>query len=134
MGRSLAYRGFKKIIFLNGHGSNTPNLDLAARRVNLETDAECIACNWWPLLTVDPEFMKTWRASKFPGGCAHACELETSVYLIAGGAEKLVVEIGGKGKGRQQFKGIDIDRKLIFADTDAPANGRIPLFMIGYLA
>jgi len=81
VGRSLAYRGFKKIIFLNGHGSNTPNLDLAARRVNLETDAECIACNWWHLLTVDPEFMKNWRASKFPGGCAHACELETSVYL-----------------------------------------------------
>ena len=75
VGRSLAYHGFKKIIFLNGHGSNTPNLDLAARRVNLETDAECIACNWWHLLTVDPEFMKNWRASKFPGGCAHACEL-----------------------------------------------------------
>jgi len=58
---------------------------------------------------------------------------KTPDYLIAGGAEKLVVEIGGKGKGRQQFKGIDIDRKLVFADTDAPANGRIPLFMIGYL-
>jgi creatinine amidohydrolase len=25
--------------------------------------------------------MKNWRESKFPGGCAHACELETSVYL-----------------------------------------------------
>ena len=46
---------------------------------------------------------------------------KTPDYLIAGGAEKLVVEIGGKGKGRQQFKGIDIDRKLVFADTDAPA-------------
>lgn len=84
VGRSLAYHGFKKIIFLNGHGSNTPNLDLAARRVNLETDAECIACNWWHLLTVDPEFMKNWRASKFPGGCAHACELETSVNWPCG--------------------------------------------------
>ncbi len=42
IGKSLAYHGFKKIIFLNGHGSNAPNLDLAARRVNLETDGECI--------------------------------------------------------------------------------------------
>ena len=81
IGASLAYHGFKKIVFLNGHGSNAPNLDLAARRVNLETDAECIACSWWHLLTVDPEFLPGWRESRFPGGIAHACELETSVYL-----------------------------------------------------
>ncbi len=81
IGASLAYHGFKKIVLLNGHGSNAPNLDLAARRVNLETDAECIACSWWHLLTVDPEFLPGWRESRFPGGIAHACELETSVYL-----------------------------------------------------
>jgi creatinine amidohydrolase len=81
VGKSLAYHGFKKIILLNGHGSNAPNLDLAARRVNLETDAECIASNWWMMLSVDKNFMPSWRESKFPGGCAHACELETSVYL-----------------------------------------------------
>ena len=81
VGSSLAYHGFKKIVLLNGHGSNAPNLDLAARRVNLETDAECIATSWWNLLAVDKAFMPAWRESKFPGGCAHACELETSVYL-----------------------------------------------------
>ncbi|MGY8643817.1 MAG: creatininase family protein [Verrucomicrobiales bacterium] len=79
--RSLAYHGFKKIILLNGHGSNMPNLDLVARRTNLETDAECILTGWWQLLTVDKDFMPNWRESKFPGGCAHACELETSLYL-----------------------------------------------------
>lgn len=79
--RSLAYHGFKKIILLNGHGSNMPNLDLAARRTNLETDAECCVIAWWNLLTVDKEFLPGWRQSKFPGGCAHACELETSLYL-----------------------------------------------------
>ena len=81
IGASLAYHGFKKIVFLNGHGSNMPNLDLAARRVNLETDAECLTCSWWQLLAVDPEFLPSWRESRFPGGIAHACELETSVYL-----------------------------------------------------
>lgn len=81
IGKSLAYHGFKKIVFINGHGSNAPNMDLAARRVNLETDAEAIATNWWSMLNVDPAFMKGWRESVFPGGCAHACELETSVYL-----------------------------------------------------
>jgi len=79
--KSLAYHGFKKILLLNGHGSNMPNLDLVSRRTNLETDAECVLAAWWQLLTVDPEFLGKWRQSKFPGGCAHAGELETSVYL-----------------------------------------------------
>ncbi len=79
--KSLAYHGFKKIILLNGHGSNMPNLDLAARRTNLETDAECCLIAWWNLLSVDPEFLPDWRESEFPGGISHACELETSLYL-----------------------------------------------------
>lgn len=78
---SLAYHGFKKLALLNGHGSNAPNLDLVARRTNIETDAECVAIQWWNLLTVDPTFLPGWRQSSFPGGCAHACELETSLYL-----------------------------------------------------
>ena len=85
--KSLAYHGFKKILLLNGHGSNMPNLDLVARRTNLETDAECILAAWWNLLTVDKEFLPRWRESKFPGGCAHACELETSVYLYLSGED-----------------------------------------------
>ena len=79
--KSLAYHGFKKIILLNGHGSNMPNLDLVARRTNLETDAECSVIAWRNLLTVDKQFMPRWRQSKFPGGCSHACELETSLYM-----------------------------------------------------
>jgi creatinine amidohydrolase len=83
--KSLAYHGFKKIVLLNGHGSNMPNLDLVARRTNLETDAECILAAWWNLLTVDKTFLPRWRESKFPGGCAHACELETSLYMYLDG-------------------------------------------------
>jgi creatinine amidohydrolase len=83
--KSLAYHGFKKIILLNGHGSNWPNLDLVARRTNLETDGECVPICWWNLLTVDKEFLPRWRQSKFPGGCSHACELETSLYLYLDG-------------------------------------------------
>jgi creatinine amidohydrolase len=62
-----------------------PNLDLAARRTNLETDAECVVAAWWNLLTVDKDFLPRWRQSKFPGGCSHACELETSLYLYLDG-------------------------------------------------
>ena len=35
--------------------------------------------------TVDKDFLPRWRQSKFPGGCAHACELETSLYLYLDG-------------------------------------------------
>ncbi len=83
--KSLAYHGFKKIILLNGHGSNMPNLDLVARRANLETDAETVCIGWWHLLNIDKEFFSKWRESKFPGGCAHACELETSLYMYLDG-------------------------------------------------
>jgi len=83
--KSLAYHGFKKIILLNGHGSNMPNLNLVARRTNLETDAECVLTGWWQLLTVDKDFLPRWRESKFPGGCSHAGELETSMYLYLDG-------------------------------------------------
>jgi len=79
--KSLAYHGFKKIIIVNGHGSNQNLVDLVARRVILETDASCVFCGWWQLLKVNPNFDKEWRESIFPGGCSHAGELETSMML-----------------------------------------------------
>ncbi len=83
--KSLAYHGFKKIILLNGHGSNMPNLDLVARRTNLETDAECMLMRWWNLLTVDKTFMPQMAAKQIPRRLRHACELETSLYLYLDG-------------------------------------------------
>ena len=79
--KSLAYHGFSRIIVINGHGSNIPPLDLACRRANLETDANVALASWWDLTVVDPEFMKTWRESEIPGGCAHSGEAESSLAL-----------------------------------------------------
>jgi len=45
-----------------------------------------------------------------------------------------VVEIGGPGKGRTQFKGVRVERKMVLAhDADSRRNAK-PLFMAGYLA
>ncbi|MBS10870.1 MAG: creatininase [Gemmatimonadetes bacterium] len=79
--KSLAYHGFKKMIVVNGHGSNGPLVELASRRLIVETDASCTFCSWWQLLQVDPDFKDKWRESVFPGGCSHAGELETSMLL-----------------------------------------------------
>lgn len=79
--KSFAYHGFKRIVIVDGHGSNEHLLEFVARRTILETDALVASFLWVNLLRRNPEFMPQVRESVFPGGCAHACELETSVYL-----------------------------------------------------
>ena len=76
--RSVAYHGFKRIVILNGHGSNHPLVEQVGRQTILQTDAICAALSWWQLIAA------TWNAEireSGLGGCAHACELETSMYL-----------------------------------------------------
>src|SRR5207245_11107812 len=74
-----------KLPHVTGQASTPTNLAPVARGTILEPDAECILCAWWNLLAVDKKFLPRWRQSKFPGGCAHACELETSLYLYLDG-------------------------------------------------
>jgi predicted AAA+ superfamily ATPase len=79
----------------------------------------CVAA----LLQADffPAYLKSTRGAKTPD------------FLIQWEGLDVAVEIGGPGKGREQFKGIQADRKLVFAHIDAPEKGRIPLFMLGLL-
>ncbi len=77
--RSVAYHGFKRLVILNGHGSNHPLVEEAGRQTILQTDALCVTLSWWQL--VGAFWNKELRTSVVPGGCAHACELETSMYL-----------------------------------------------------
>jgi len=79
IGKSLAHHGFKKIVFINGHGSNHSALDLAAREVTIKTNAYCCMASWWNLVR---EEIGTIRESEFPGGCSHAGELETSLVMF----------------------------------------------------
>jgi creatinine amidohydrolase len=75
--KSFAHHGFNKILIVNGHGSNMPNLDLAARKTVLESDAHCAVVMWTSLCA------KTFgeiRKTPWPGA-SHAEEIETSLYL-----------------------------------------------------
>ncbi|MFH0763949.1 MAG: AAA family ATPase [Candidatus Omnitrophota bacterium] len=47
--------------------------------------------------------------------------------------QDIVFEIGGKGKGRSQFKGMDVKTKIIFADGYDITGIRRPLFLAGLL-
>ena len=76
---SVARHGFRRILIADGHGSNMPILELAARRTVLETDGRTLCAAFiWPSLI--PEAISEIRQSG-RGGMAHACELETSLYL-----------------------------------------------------
>lgn len=73
--KSVAYHGFKKIILVNGHGSNTPLIDLVARKTVLATDSLCAAVNYLALA------VKEFKEVRETEIMAHADEIETSLYL-----------------------------------------------------
>lgn len=69
-------------------------------------------------------YLKSTRGSKTPD------------YLIPHDEGEIILEVGGKGKGRQQFKGIRSEKKIIFSHSDElDFQGiRRPLFLLGMLA
>lgn len=79
IGLSLARHGFRKVLLVNGHGSNVPFLDIAARQITIRSDAVCAMASWWNL--IPSSLVSELRESEYPGGMAHGCELETSVLL-----------------------------------------------------
>lgn len=81
--RSVAYHGFSRIVILNGHGSNHPLMEQVGRQCTLQTGALCLTLSWWQLIA--DYWNQEVRTSVVPGGCAHAAELETSVYMHVAG-------------------------------------------------
>jgi creatinine amidohydrolase len=79
---SVARHGFTRVLVVNGHGSNAPLADLAARRVVLETGILCGAMS--PNAAIDPTLaeptLSQGRRSE-AGGVAHAGEYETALML-----------------------------------------------------
>jgi creatinine amidohydrolase len=78
--KSLAAHGFARILIVNGHGSNTPFVDIVARLTVVETTAVAAAINYWNAPGVR-EVAESLRESDAIGGMNHACEFETSLYL-----------------------------------------------------
>ena len=73
IGKSLAHHGFERIIIVNGHGSNTAPMEIAARRITLETPAICASLTY---LSLNPEVFTLLESES-----GHAGELETSLML-----------------------------------------------------
>jgi creatinine amidohydrolase len=73
--KSVAYHGFQKILIVNGHGSNTPLIDLVARKTVLETQSLCFATGYASFL------LQAFEPIRESQVMAHADEFETSLYL-----------------------------------------------------
>jgi creatinine amidohydrolase len=80
VGTSLAHHGFRRILYLNGHGSNQNLVEMAARLVMVERDDVLAAAAFYLSSPEAARAIENVRESS-RGGMAHACELETSIYL-----------------------------------------------------
>jgi creatinine amidohydrolase len=80
VGTSLARHGFRRILYLNGHGSNQNLIETAARLVGVDHPGVLAAAAFYlsgkQALTAVDGLRDSGR-----GGMGHACELETSIYL-----------------------------------------------------
>jgi creatinine amidohydrolase len=77
VGRSLAHHGFQRMVILNGHGSNAPFMDIAARLITNQTPSICAGLAWWTLLGPDDR-----AGLEIPDALdRHAGETETSLVL-----------------------------------------------------
>jgi len=58
---------------------------------------------------------------------------KTPDYLIDDNGNNYIIEVGGKGKGIKQFKGIEMDKSIIFADGKKLDGIKRPLFLAGFM-
>jgi predicted AAA+ superfamily ATPase len=66
------------------------------------------------------QYLKSMRGEKTPD------------FLVEEGGRRIVVEVGGKGKGRMKFKGMEAKEKLILSHGGDSSGMRRPLFLFGY--
>jgi creatinine amidohydrolase/Fe(II)-dependent formamide hydrolase-like protein len=81
---SLIKHGFRKIVFENGHGGNTPALEAAVQRIKADTGAFVVV----DTVSLIPEFIEEFIETPHD---AHAGEFETSTTL-ANREESVVIE------------------------------------------
>lgn len=59
---------------------------------------------------------------------------KTADYILEDN-EDIAIEIGGKSKGKNQFKGLSLDKKIILADSiEHNTKDKKPLFLIGFIS
>lgn len=73
------------------------------------------------MLGMKVNYLKSTRGKKTPD------------FVLSNFNSQIAFEIGGKGKGREQFKGIDIKNKIVLADSIENKGIKRSLFCVGFL-
>jgi len=76
---SIRRHGFDRFIFINSHGGNTDLLNVLARDLRIELDAEFFVFDWWFTTFWNDILAEVQQSGDY--GVFHACELETSLML-----------------------------------------------------
>ncbi|MBI2337474.1 MAG: ATP-binding protein [Deltaproteobacteria bacterium] len=58
---------------------------------------------------------------------------KTPDFLVQKDGKKIILEVGGRGKGMSQFKGMDQFEKVRFVHDETTEGNRRPLFLLGFL-
>lgn len=58
---------------------------------------------------------------------------KTPDFIVKQDSGDIVVEIGGRGKGREQFKGVEVEKKIILSHSDLIEGIKRPLFLLGFI-
>jgi creatinine amidohydrolase len=77
---SLVRHGFRRVLLVNGHGSNQNLVEMAARLTMVAEPRSLVAACFYLTNERSREVIASTRTSG-RGGMGHACELETSLYL-----------------------------------------------------
>ena len=77
---SVYAHGFKKILFLNGHGGNSPVIAAMRTKLAAEEGVSAIGFNYWEIPSVPEQIMKIVSQSD-KGFAGHSGEMETSLQL-----------------------------------------------------
>ncbi len=78
---SLAHHGFRKLLIVNGHGSNWPVLDLVARQAIIRTEGKMACASIFYMQSVEYERVANELFPEAQGKWGHADEIETSLYM-----------------------------------------------------
>jgi creatinine amidohydrolase len=79
--------GYKRILFLNGHGGNETPLAQALSELSMTSDAAddayLVSGSWWSMsgTALDPRKHNLQTPNLAPPNVSHACEVETSLIL-----------------------------------------------------
>ncbi len=76
---SVHAHGFKKILFLNGHGGNSAIVAAMRAKLAEEEGASAVSYNYWDMPLVHEEMQAVSQSDK--GFIGHAAEIETSLQL-----------------------------------------------------